>query len=81
MARINIRVEERLKQELEDEARKRGVSPSEVVREALETHLESLPKRRTCLEIAQQIGLIGCAKGLPADLSTNRNHFEGFGRE
>lgn len=80
MARINIRVEERLKRELEDEAQKRGVSPSDVVREALETYLESRPKRRTCLEIAQQIGLVGCAKGLPADLSTNRSHFEGFGR-
>ena len=79
MARINIRVEERLKRELEDEAQKRGVSPSDVVREALETHLGSRPERRTCLEIAQQIGLVGCAKGLPADLSTNRSHFEGFG--
>lgn len=80
MARINIRVEERLKRELEDEAQKRGVSPSDVVREALESHLEARPKRRTCLEIAREIGLIGCAKGLPADLSTNRSHFEGFGR-
>lgn len=80
MARINIRVEERLKRELEDEARKRGVSLSDVVREALETHLESRPKRRTCLEIAQQIESVGCAKGLAADLSTNLNHFEGFGR-
>lgn len=80
MARINIRLEERLKREIEDEAKTRGVSPSDVVREAIQTHLESRPKRRTCLEIAEQIGLIGCARGLPADLSTNRDHFEGLGR-
>ncbi len=81
MDRINVRVDVDLKQKLEAEARDRGVSPSEVVREALENHLKSNPRRETCLDIARRIGLIGCAKSLPKNLSTNRDHFEGFGRD
>ena len=80
MDRINVRVDVDLKQKLEAEARDSGVSPSEVVPEALERYLKSKPKRETCLDIARRIGLIGSAKGLPEDLSTNRDHFEGFGR-
>jgi len=41
----------------------------------------SLPKRddRSVFEIAKKAGLIGCAPGLPRDLSTNNRYFEGFG--
>jgi Arc/MetJ-type ribon-helix-helix transcriptional regulator len=81
MDRINVRVGDELKQKLEAEARKKGVSPSDVVREALENHLKSRPHPQSCLDIARRIGLIGIAKGLPEDLSTNRDHFEGFGRD
>jgi Arc/MetJ-type ribon-helix-helix transcriptional regulator len=80
MERINVRVNEELKQELEAEARAKGINPSDVVREALQEHFRARPRRETCLDIARRIGLIGCAKGQPKDLSTNRDHFEGFGR-
>jgi hypothetical protein len=78
--RINVRIDGNLKQEVEAEARERGVSPSEVVREAIEAHVRSRPRKPNCLDIARRIGLIGCASGLPADLSTNREHFDSFGR-
>ena len=39
MERINVRVDERLKQQLEAEAREKGVSPSDIVRQALEEHM------------------------------------------
>ena len=81
MDRINVRVDAHLKQKLDAEARDRRVSQSAIVREALENHLKSKPRRQTCLEIARRIGLIGSAKGLPEDLSTNRDHLEGFGRD
>jgi hypothetical protein len=81
LERINVRVDERLKQALEAEAREKGVSPSDVVREVLEEHVKSRTRQQSCLDIATRIGLIGCAQGLPSDLSTNRDHFEGFGRE
>ena len=41
MERINVRVDERLKQELEAEAREKGVRPSDIVRQALEEHMRS----------------------------------------
>ena len=39
MERISVRVDERLKKELEAEAREKGVRPSDIVREALEKHV------------------------------------------
>ena len=80
MERINVRVDEQLKHELEAEAREKGISPSEVVREALQEHVRLRSSKESCRELAQRIGLIGCATGLPADLSTNRDHLDGLGR-
>jgi hypothetical protein len=34
----------------------------------------------TAYETLSRLGLIGCIEGTPADLSTNKAHFEGFGR-
>jgi metal-responsive CopG/Arc/MetJ family transcriptional regulator len=80
MGRITVRVEDWLKRELQAEARERGVKSSDVVREAIEAHLRARPSRESGLDMARRIGLIGCARDLPPDLSTNRDHFEGFGR-
>lgn len=79
MERINVRVEERLKQELEAEAREQGVRPSDIVRQALEEHLRSRKPRPSCLDIAKRIGFIGAYPETPDDLSTNPEHMEGFG--
>ena len=81
MERINVRVDDRLKRELETEARERGVRPSDIVREALEEHLRQRVPKESCLDLALRLGIIGSAKGLPADLSTNPDHMEGFGRD
>ena len=35
--------------------------------------------QETALELAKRLGLIGKAKHLPRDLSTNTEHLEGFG--
>ena len=80
MERINVWVDERLKQELETETREKGVCPSDIVRQALEEHMRSRTPSTNCRDLAERIGLIGSAKGLPADLSTNPDHMEGFGR-
>ncbi len=81
MERINVRVDERLKQELEAEANEKGVRPSDIVRQALEEHMRQRTPRQNCHDIAERIGLIKSAKGLPVDLSTNPEHMEGFGRD
>jgi Ribbon-helix-helix protein, copG family len=80
MERINVRVDKRLKEELEAEAKEKGVQPSVIVRQALEEHMRSRTRRANCRDLAERLGLIGAAKGLPADLSTNPEHMEGFGR-
>jgi hypothetical protein len=80
MDRINARVEPRLKQEIEAEAREKGVSPSEIVRLALQEHVRQRTPRETCLDIARRIGILGVYKDAPHDLSTNPEHMEGFGR-
>jgi hypothetical protein len=81
MERINVRVEGRLKQQLEAEARERGVRPSDVVRQALEEHMRQRTPRLNCRDLAERLGILGSAKGLPADLSTNPEYMEGFGRD
>jgi len=51
-----------------------------MVREALAAYFASRRQDKSALILARQAGVIGCAKGLPPDLSTNKDHFEGFGR-
>jgi hypothetical protein len=81
MERINVRVDRRLKQQLEAEARARGVSPSEIVRQVLGAHLERLEPRETAYDLAKRLGILGVYKNAPPDLSTNPEHMEGFGRD
>lgn len=81
MERINVRVEGRIKEQLEAEARRKGVSPSAIVREAVEEHLRQQRPAESCYDLAQRLGILGSIKGLPADLSTNPKHMEGFGRD
>lgn len=81
MDRINVRLEERVKQQLESEARLKGVSPSAIVRQAIEEHLKRQQPVESCYDLAKRLGLIGVFKGGPSDLSTNPKHMEGFGRD
>jgi hypothetical protein len=81
MERINVRVQSRLKQQLEAEARARGVSPSQIVRQAIEEHLRQQEPGESCYDLAKRLGIIGSAEGLPTDLSSNPKHMEGFGRD
>ena len=77
--RMTVRVKKGIRQKLEAEAREKGVSPSEVVRQAIEEHFRLHKPAESCYDIAKRLGIIGSAKGLPTDLSTNPAHMEGFG--
>ena len=79
MERINVRVDERLKSQLEAEAREKGVRPSDIVRQALEEHMQNCIPRPNARQLAEKLGILGSAPGLPADLSTNPKYMEGFG--
>jgi predicted DNA-binding protein len=77
--RITIRVPEELARQLRSRSASMGRSESEVVREALEAHLSRQPGRQSAYALAEEAGLIGCVERAPKDLSTNKDHFSGFG--
>jgi hypothetical protein len=78
--RITIRVPGALGARLRDWSRAKGQTPSELVRIALENYLGSVRGRQSAYELAEAAGLIGCVRRAARDLSTNRRHFEGFGK-
>jgi hypothetical protein len=57
-----------------------GKSEAQHVHEALAAFLQGPENGESCLDLARRHQLIGRAKDLPADLSTNQEHFEGFGK-
>jgi predicted transcriptional regulator len=77
--RITIRVSESLVKRLKKQADMKHRSESALVREALENYLGEASTPSSAYDLAREAGLIGCARGLPSDLSANRKHFEGFG--
>jgi predicted DNA-binding protein len=79
--RITVRIPGTLGQRLRSRSRINGQTESDLVREALESYLGRTTKDRSAYELAQEAGLIGSVKRAPKDLSTNRRHFEGFGKQ
>lgn len=59
-------------------AKRRRVSRSALVREALELLARADAHEETFVERVSQH--IGVGEGLPADLSSNRKHLKGYGR-
>lgn len=55
-----------------------GESDSQLVRRGLRLVRDALVGRRSALDVARASA--GKFKGGPKDLSTNKKHFEGFGR-
>ena len=78
--RITVRVPKPLAVRLRQRSRMKGQTSSELVRIALEKFLGEPKAERTAYDLAKEAGIIGCADGLPADLSTNPKYFEGFGK-
>lgn len=79
-ARITIRLDQKTEHRLREEATAAGKNESEFLRDLIAEHFARSPRPATALEIASRAGIIGCASGLPADLSANKDHLEGFGR-
>lgn len=79
MTTFSLKVPEALASRLTEMARRRGVSRSALVREALQALLENgrPGKRASALDLAGD--LCGCLKG-PGDLSHNEKYMEDFGR-
>lgn len=83
---MDMQIAPELKQRLEAVARERGLSMDELLRlmvakleKESEAERDAVPAV-SCYECAEAAGVIGIAEGLPSDLSTNPDHFDGFGR-
>ena len=79
--RITIRIPAELERELQQHANREGAAESEIVRDALQSYFQNKARERSAYEVAAELGLIGCAPGLPRDLSTNRKYFRGLGKK
>lgn len=79
MQTVSLKLSDGLARRLAQTARKRGISKSDLVRTAIENHLDrdNTAQHGSCLEAAGD--LIGSVGGL-ADLSTNKRYLEGFGK-
>lgn len=80
MRTITCKLPEILDAELAAVAGKRGISKSDLVREAIEENLKK-EKRRTRVSAYEVMkDACGIIKGKPRDLATNPKHLKGFGR-
>jgi hypothetical protein len=79
MKTLSLKLPHRLRAKLDEVAKKRGESKSEVVRAALEQFFngQSPVSPGSLLEAVQP--WIGCVEG-PGDLSTNPKYMEDFGK-
>ena len=86
---MNFTLDPKDQKELEARALDAGKDPGELLRELVHHALlagkknGSIPeneKEETLYDAFRRQGLIGCIDDLPADLSTNPKHMEGFGR-
>jgi len=80
MQTISLKLPDALLREVENEARLRRVTKSELVRASLE---KALTEGRggagvSCYDLARD--LAGKVKGLPRDLATNPAYLKGFGQ-
>jgi hypothetical protein len=80
LGKISVRVPRRIIKVIKDRSRETGDKESEIIREALEDYVVKKNAKKTAYQLALETGLIGCAKGLPSDLSTNKKYFKGFGK-
>jgi Arc/MetJ-type ribon-helix-helix transcriptional regulator len=79
MQTISLKLPEDLLDELENEAKARRVTKSQVVRDSLEKALRKQPATAeiSCYDLARD--LAGAVKGLPKDLADNPKYMDGFG--
>ncbi len=79
MKTISLKVPEALAVRLEEAARRRGIGRSKLIRDAVESYLQTEDGARSGSALSQAIDLAGVVAG-PEDLSTNRAHLRNFGR-
>jgi hypothetical protein len=79
MPMLTLKISQQLSQRLAAVARRRGVTRSRLVRDALERSLQSVSSSSglTCLDLARD--LVGSHDG-PSSLASDPKHLKGYGR-
>ncbi len=78
--RLSVRLPEQLRHTLDRHVTLGDRSASDVIRVALKEYFEKHPPPESAYDAFLRLGIIGCVKGAPRDLSTNRRYMKGFGR-
>lgn len=78
MTPISLKMPRRLALEISEAARRRGVSRSALIREALEAFLRAEGADEAGSALSMATDLVGSFPG-PADLSENPDYLRGFG--
>ena len=81
MKTLRVKLSNALDAKVAAAAKQRKTTKSAIVRAALEQYLakHTEPPRESFAALAKD--LIGCVSGGPPDLSYNKKHMEGFGRD
>jgi Arc/MetJ-type ribon-helix-helix transcriptional regulator len=79
MAVISLKLTETLDAQLTEEAHRRRMSKSELVRRALTAFLQSSEQGMEDSAPQSAADLVGCCEGGPADLSSNPAYLSDFG--
>jgi predicted DNA-binding protein len=77
--RVTVRFSADLRRRLKSAACRAGTIESDLIRRAVERELAGADEAPTACELFKKAGLIGIVREGPSDLSTNPDHFEGFG--
>lgn len=79
MKTVSLKLPDDLARTLEDRARSRGTTKSEIVRAALAGYFAQSPPPGKGSFLALARDLVGCLEG-PGDLSSNKEYLKGYGR-
>ena len=79
MKTVTLKLPEVVDLKITSLAQKRGVTRSEIVREALAEYIARGPEEKTGSMLDLTKDIIGTVDG-PSDLSTNKSHMENYGQ-
>lgn len=79
MKTLSLKLPDGLARELSAQARSRGTTKSEILREALAEFLARVPRPEGSSFLDRAGELVGCLEG-PEDLSYNKKHLDDYGR-
>jgi hypothetical protein len=80
MKTLSLKLSQKLNSRLNQAAKKRGQTKSEVVRAALEQYLNGQQTVPPGSMLEAFLPWVGCASGGPPDLATNPKYMEDFGK-